>query len=100
MMLNKTTLLLGLLFFLFSSHIFAHSHMETNTNPPAQVEPVKKIEIAATDSETVMKTESTEINQITSSRPAVINYVLPVIIGLVIVLGFGSYWLIFRRKQF
>ncbi|MFP7299153.1 hypothetical protein [Neobacillus niacini] len=61
---------------------------------------MKKIEIAATDSETVMKTESTEINQITSSRPAVINYVLPVIIGLVIVLGFGSYWLIFRRKQF
>jgi hypothetical protein len=34
------------------------------------------------------------------NEPAVINYILPAIIGLIIIFGFGSYWLIFRRKKF
>lgn len=81
MMLNKITLVSCLLFFLFGSPIFAHSHT------------------TAPDTEAVMKEEATEINNTTSENPSMINYVFPAIMGLIIVLGFGSYWLIFRRKQ-
>ena len=99
MMLNKITLLSCLLFFLFGSPIFAHSHVETNTTPSAQVETSKEIETAAPNTEAVMKVEATEVNKTISEKPSVMNYVLPAIIGLIFVLGFGSYWLIFRRKQ-
>jgi hypothetical protein len=98
MMLNKITLVSCLLFFLFGSHTFSHSHMETNITPPAQVEKNKDIETAAPDTEVVMKEEATEVNKTISEKPSVMNYVLPAIMGLIIVLGFGSYWLIFRRK--
>ncbi|MEH6991326.1 hypothetical protein V7075_01280 [Neobacillus drentensis] len=97
MMLNKITLVSCLLFFIFGSQTFAHSHLETNTTPPAQVETNKEIETAAPDTKAVMKEESTEVNKI-SEKPSVMNYVLPAIMGLIIVLGFGSYWLIYRRK--
>jgi uncharacterized membrane protein len=80
-MLNKITLVSCLLFFLFGSPIFAHS------------------QTAAPDTEAVMKEEATEINNTTSENPSMMNYVFPAIMGLIIVLGFGSYWLIFRRKQ-
>ncbi|TDL66611.1 hypothetical protein E2R56_21360 [Rhodococcus qingshengii] len=70
--------------------------METNTTPPVQVETNKEIETAAPDTKTVMKEESTEGNKTISD--SVMNYVLPAIMGLIIVLGFGSYWLIYRRK--
>jgi hypothetical protein len=97
-MLNKITLVSCLLFFLFGSHTFAHSHKETNITPPAQVETNKEFETAAHDTEVVMKEEATEVNKTISEKPSVMNYVLPAIMGLIIVLGFGSYWLIFRRK--
>jgi copper resistance protein C len=99
MMLNKLTLVSCLLFFLFGSHTFADSHLETNTTPPAQVETTKAIETAAPDTETLMKEKATEVNKTISEKPSVMNYVLPAIMGLIIVFGFGSYWLIFRRKQ-
>jgi hypothetical protein len=106
MMLNKITLVSCLLFFIFGSHTFAHSHKETNitppaqTNitPPAQIETNEDIETAAQDTKVVMKEKATEINTTISEKPSVMNYVLPTIMGLIIVLGFGSYWLIYRRK--
>lgn len=98
MMLNKITLVSCLLFFLLGSQTFAHSHMETNTTPPVQVETKKEIETAAPDTKAVMKEESTEVNKTISEKPSVMNYALPAIMGLIIVLGFGSYWLIYRRK--
>lgn len=98
MMLNKITLVSCLLSFLFGSHTFAHSHMETNLTPPAQVESTKEIGTAAPDTKAVMKEESTEVNTTISEKPSAMNYVLPAIMGLIIVLGFGSYWLIYRRK--
>lgn len=99
MMLSKLTLVSCLLFFLFGSQIFAHSHLETNTTPPDQGETIKEIETAAPDTKAVMKEEATEVNKTISEKPSVMNYVLPAIIGLIIVLGFGSYWLIYRRKH-
>jgi hypothetical protein len=98
MMLNKITLVSCLLFFIFGSHTFAHSHKETNITPPAQIETNEDIETAAQDTKVVMKEKATEVNTTISEKPSVMNYVLPAIMGLIIVLGFGSYWLIYRRK--
>ncbi|NYE08244.1 hypothetical protein F4694_005087 [Bacillus niacini] len=54
---------------------------------------------AVADTETVLKDQAIEVNEASLDEPGIMNYVLPAIIGLIIVLGFGSYWLIFRRKQ-
>ncbi|MDQ0973442.1 methionine-rich copper-binding protein CopC [Neobacillus niacini] len=54
---------------------------------------------ADADIETVLKDQAIEVNEASLDEPGIMNYVLPAIIGLIIVLGFGSYWLIFRRKQ-
>ncbi|WHY01652.1 copper resistance CopC family protein [Neobacillus sp. DY30] len=48
---------------------------------------------------TVLKDQATDVKEAALDEPKVMNYVLPAIIGLIIVFGFGSYWLIFRRKQ-
>lgn len=53
----------------------------------------------AADTETVMKDQATDVKETALDKPSIMNYVLPAIIGLIIVLGFGSYWLIFRRKH-
>lgn len=55
--------------------------------------------ISAGDTETVMKDQAAEVKEAASDEPKMMNYVLPALIGLIIVLGFGCYWLIFRRKQ-
>lgn len=34
-----------------------------------------------------------------SEEPAMMNYIIPGLIGLIIMVGFVSYWFIFRRKQ-
>lgn len=77
-----------------------------NITPPEQVETeelntnVTTAETkSAADTETVMKEQATEANDPALDEPKIMNYVLPAIIGLIMVLGFGSYWLIFRRKQ-
>ncbi len=33
------------------------------------------------------------------SKIAVLNYVVPVSIGLLLIIGLGSYWLIYKRKH-
>jgi copper resistance protein C len=98
MMLNKITLLSTLLFFLFGANVIAHSQLKKNTTPPTQ-EVTAEVEIASVDTETVIKEHVTITNEAASKEPSAINYVLPAIIGLIIIFGFGSYWLIFRRKQ-
>ncbi len=77
-----------------------------NITPPEQVETeelntnVTTAETkSAVDTETVIKEQATEANDPALDEPKIMNYVLPAIIGLIMVLGFGSYWLIFRRKQ-
>lgn len=77
-----------------------------NITPPEQVETeelntdVTTAETkSAADTETVMKEQATEANDAALDEPKIMNYVLPAVIGLIMVLGFGSYWLIFRRKQ-
>jgi copper resistance protein C len=64
------------------------------TEPPAA-----EATTAETDTETVMKEQAAEVKDTALDEPKAMNYILPALIGLIIVLGFGSYWLIFRRKQ-
>lgn len=76
-----------------------------NTAAPDSVEPEEADKAVstetelATDSETVIKEQATDTKVAATKEPTIMNYVLPVSIALIIILGFGSYWLIFRRKQ-
>ncbi|MEH7246624.1 copper resistance CopC family protein [Neobacillus niacini] len=76
-----------------------------NTIAPDQVEPavsdktVTTVTESAADTETVMKEQAVETKVAVSDEPALMNYLLPAIIGLLIILGFSSYWLIYKRKQ-
>jgi copper resistance protein C len=99
MMLNKITLFSLLLFFLFGANVLAQSHLEKSKASPAQTEETTEIQTASADTETVMKEQVTITNEISSNEPSVMKYVLPAIIGLIIIFGFGSYWLIFMRKH-
>jgi ATP-dependent Zn protease len=55
--------------------------------------------VAATNS-SEKKAENTELstNKIEATEPTFKDYVVPGSVGLVIIILFGSYWLIFRRK--
>lgn len=100
MMLYKITLLSSLLFFILGANVFAQSYLEKKTTPLAQIEKnTTVIETTVNNTETVMKEHVTESNDTALDGPSVMNYILPVFIGLIIIFGFGSYWLIFRRKQ-
>jgi hypothetical protein len=77
-----------------------------NSVPPEQIEtesPATDVTTVETtsnaDTKTILKDQAMEVKKAALDEPKFINYVLPAIIGLIIVLGFGSYWLIFRRKQ-
>jgi copper resistance protein C len=49
--------------------------------------------------EEVMKEQAALPDKVESNEPSLKAYIVPVSIGLILILGFGSYWLIFRRKQ-
>lgn len=70
---------------------------QSATEQPAVEE--TPVETTSADTETVIKDQATEVKEASLDDPKVMNYLLPVLIALIIVLGFGSYWLIFRRKQ-
>jgi methionine-rich copper-binding protein CopC len=76
----------------------AASPEQTVTEPPAADVTTAETTSAA-DTDTVLKDQATEVKEAALDEPKIMNYVLPAIIGLIIVLGFGSYWLIFRRKH-
>ncbi|MDF2789480.1 MAG: hypothetical protein K0S80_2578 [Neobacillus sp.] len=71
---------------------------QTVTEPPT-TDATTAETISAADTEKVLKDQATDVKETALDEPKIMNYVLPAIIGLIIVLGFGSYWLIFRRKH-
>lgn len=76
---------------------------------PDGVEQSAAIETAVTTSADLQTTTENETKEATkqvavekeatSEEPAMMNYLIPGLIGLIIIIGFVSYWLIFRRKQ-
>lgn len=54
---------------------------------------------ATTETEESTKEQAALEKSVESEEPAMMNYIVPGAIGLIIVIGFGCYWLIFRRKH-
>ncbi|ETI70612.1 hypothetical protein [Neobacillus vireti] len=75
-MIKKISLIASLLFFLLGSNVFATEQLDKWTNHASSI---------------TKKTGAEE--------PSFKDYVVPGTVGLLIVVGFGSYWLIYRRKQ-
>lgn len=66
-----------------------------------QNETVETVVNSTEESETaeVMKQQAVETKQAESEGPGLMNYIIPGSIGIIIILGFASYWLIFKRKH-
>jgi copper resistance protein C len=72
---------------------------EQTVTEPSTTDATTAETISAADTEKVLKDQATDVKETALDEPKIMNYVLPAIIGLIIVLGFGSYWLIYRRKH-
>ena len=118
MMFNKIAVIASLLFFLFGTNVFAHSHLEESTpiNGTVLTESFhdmttftvaaainKKVNLGDSAAEALKNSTSENAGVLTKKtktvEPSFKDYVVPVSVGLLFVLGFGSYWLIYRRKH-
>ncbi|MFK9095126.1 hypothetical protein [Bacillus salipaludis] len=116
-MFSKISLIASLLFFLFGSNIFADSNIEESAPingtvltdsfhsktafTVATVTTNKaNTEVSATDAS---KNETEKAALLTEKaktvEPSFKEYIVPVSVGLLFIIGFGSYWIIFRRKH-
>ncbi|MFF2448422.1 hypothetical protein ACFVSW_15100 [Neobacillus sp. NPDC058068] len=75
-MFKKISLIASLLFFLIGTSAFATEQSDKGINNASSI---------------TKKTVAEE--------PSFKDYVVPGTVGLLIVVGFGSYWLIYRRKR-
>ncbi|EKN69990.1 hypothetical protein BABA_07236 [Neobacillus bataviensis LMG 21833] len=93
-MFSKIAVIASLLFFLFGTNVFAHSHLEESTpiNGTVLTESFQDMTTL-----TVATASNTKVNK--AVEPSFKDYIVPVSVGLLFVLGFGSYWLIYRRKH-
>ncbi|OIK15875.1 hypothetical protein BIV60_07860 [Bacillus sp. MUM 116] len=78
-MLKKISQIALLLFFLLGVNIFTQSHIEAATN------------------KTLEKTQQGPTVQ--KEELSWKSYIVPGTVGIVIVIGIGSYWLFYRRKH-
>lgn len=85
MMFRKISLIASLLFFLLGTNVFANSHIESSANHSTKSTTNKMI--AAEGKKT------TNVNQNSFN-----TYIVPGCVTIVLLLAFGSYWLIYRRK--
>jgi len=117
MMFSKISLVTSLLFFLFGPNIFAHSQLEDSApfNGTDYTESLHNMtafavitvsnnkvntEASATETSNHLKENTGVVSKKTESvDPSFKDYVLPVSVGLVFIIVFGSYWFIYRRKH-
>ncbi|CAH2717409.1 hypothetical protein BACCIP111895_04601 [Neobacillus rhizosphaerae] len=117
MMFKKMSLIASLLFFLLGTNVFAQSHIEDSSKKEGSVLPQTHPQISSSLVITASKNEappkgsatdqsdkgrnpsSSHTKKANTVNPSFKDYVVPVTVGLIIIVGFGSYWLIFRRKQ-
>ncbi|MBI0578882.1 hypothetical protein IEC97_16065 [Neobacillus cucumis] len=78
-MLIKISKIALLLFFLLGFNVFSQSHIEAATHKTAE------------------KTEQASFSK--KVEPELKSYIIPGTVGVVIVLGIASYWLIYRRRH-
>ncbi|MDR7002451.1 hypothetical protein [Neobacillus niacini] len=78
-MFKKISQIALLLFFLLGLNVFSQSHIEASTHKTSE------------------KTEQASFSQKTESELK--SYIVPGTVGILIVIGIGSYWLLYRRKH-
>ncbi|WP_026573164.1 hypothetical protein [Bacillus sp. UNC438CL73TsuS30] len=78
-MLKKISQIALLLFFLLGFSVFSQSHLEASSHKTSE------------------KTEQAPYSQ--KTEPELKSYIIPGTVGVVIVLGIGSYWLFYRRRH-
>jgi hypothetical protein len=110
MMFNKISLITSLLFFLLGTNVFADSRLKVSSpqNSPVLNSQIAQMvtlttaknKIVSTNkmTDTQMEQSSLLSKQVKNAKPSFKNYVIPGLVGLIFIFGFGSYWLVFRRK--
>ncbi|WP_462408739.1 hypothetical protein [Neobacillus sp. Marseille-QA0830] len=109
-MFKKINIIFSMLFFLLGTNVLADSNWksasyqsglgisEFASGEAAGLKEQATAKLNAAKEKTVA--ESAAVNQSAENKqPAIINYILPVLVGIVSVIGIASYWLIFRRKH-
>jgi hypothetical protein len=104
MMFKRISLTASLLFFLIGTTVFAHSNYETSTQnnekhitlSHTSVRKVSKVTTGKTV--TASQATSTQMTEMKKAEPTLKDYVVPAVVGLFIIIIFGGYWVIFRRK--
>jgi hypothetical protein len=110
MMFNKISLITSLLFFLLGTNVLANSRLELYSpqssrllSQTAQMITLTTVnnKIVSTNDKTVKTMEQSSLlsKHIKDTKPSFKNYVIPGLVGLIFIAGFGSYWLVFRRKH-
>ncbi|WP_410892330.1 hypothetical protein [Neobacillus sp. 204] len=109
-MFNKISLITSLLFFLLGTNVFADSRLEVSTPQNNQVftQTAQIITLTSDNNRfvsidkkirTQKKDSSLPATQVKDAVPAFKNYIIPSLVGLFFIFGFGAYWLVFRRKH-
>jgi hypothetical protein len=110
MMFNKISLITSLLFFLLGANVFADSRLEVSSpqNDPLISQTVEiitltsdhnKIESTNKKTKSQMEYATLPVNQGQDAVPTFKNYIIPSLVGLFFIFGFGGYWLVFRKKN-
>jgi hypothetical protein len=110
MMFNKISLITSLLFFLLGTNVFADSRLEVSSpqnnpvlSPKTQIVTLtsdnNKIVLTNKKTKSQMEHASLPFKQVKDAVPTFKNYIIPSLVGLLFIFGFGSYWLVFRRKH-
>ncbi|WP_066069485.1 hypothetical protein [Neobacillus soli] len=115
-MFNKVSLITSLLFFLLGTNVFAHSFLEASTPKNSDVlteshDNTTAVVLTVANDQAITEVSATETSKDGSENaglltkrtkavePSFKDYVVPGSVGLLLIAGFGSYWLIFRRKH-
>ncbi|HEY2420850.1 MAG TPA: hypothetical protein VGI04_05530 [Neobacillus sp.] len=102
-MFKQISLLASLLFFLLATNVFAYS-TQTTSSPfngkhiiPSHTS-VKKASKLATVETTAAQPTNKQAKEIEKQEPTLNSYVVPAVVGIILIIFIGSYWFIFRRK--
>ncbi|MCL6571168.1 MAG: hypothetical protein K6T88_05720 [Bacillus sp. (in: Bacteria)] len=107
-MFNKITLITSLLFFLLGTNALAQSHLKESTAKKSEVQSVVFQNNQTLETTTELTRVTNEIEATKGSvdaafpdklGPSLKEFVVPGVVGLVMIIGFGGYWLIYRRKH-
>ncbi|MEH7075561.1 hypothetical protein V7121_00810 [Neobacillus drentensis] len=108
-MFNKISLITSLLFFLLGTNVFADTQLKVSSpqNIPVLSQitqintvPSDKNKIAAANKKSKTQAEQALLpsKQVKEAAPSFKNYFIPSLVGILFIVGFGSYWMIFRRR--